>query len=150
MDEIVNEKLEQKHVHWAPETFENGIEKVKCEGIDEIVNEKLEQKHVHLAPEAFENGIEEVKCEGIDEVDSTKKEIKVEKDTTPSKVQNQVNLGNSKAKTQIGKPHTSEIRGLRSIKCSRDVTLSIQSQFICRLWKYDSFFCKCLDLRDIT
>ena len=31
-------------------------------------------------------------------------------------------------------------------KCSRDVTQPIQSQFICRLWKYNSFYCKSLDL----
>ena len=33
--------------------------------------------------------------------------------------------------------HTSQIRGLRSIKSSTDVTQSIQSQYICRIWKYD-------------
>ena len=71
----------------------------------EFINEKL-LKHAQPAPETFQNIIKEVKCEGIDEVESIKKEIKVENDTPPSKiVQNWVNLGNSNAKTQIGKPN---------------------------------------------
>ena len=71
----------------------------------EFINEKL-LKHAQPAPETFQNIIKEVKCEGIDEVESIKKEIKVENDTPPSKlVQNRVNLGNSNAKTQIGKPN---------------------------------------------
>ena len=71
----------------------------------EFINEKL-LKHAQPAPETFQNIIKEVKCEGIDEVESIKKEIKVENDTPPSKiVQNCVNLGNSNAKTQIGKPN---------------------------------------------
>ena len=71
----------------------------------EFINEKL-LKHAQPAPETFQNIIKEVKCEGIDEVESIKKEIKVENDTPPSKiVKNRVNLGNSNAKTQIGKPN---------------------------------------------
>ena len=71
----------------------------------EFIDEKL-LKHAQPAPETFQNIIKEVKCEGIDEVESIKKEIKVENDTPPSKkVQNRVNLGNSNAKTQIGKPN---------------------------------------------
>ena len=46
--------------------------------------------------------------------------------------------------------HTSEIRGLRSNKVSRHVTQLNQSQFICRLWKYDSFYCNCSGFRDVT
>ena len=69
----------------------------------EFINEKL-LKYAQPAPETFQNIIKEVKCEGIDEVESIKKEIKVDNDTPPSKiVQNRVNLGNSNAKTQIGK-----------------------------------------------
>ena len=39
--------------------------------------------------------------------------------------------------------HTSEIKGLRSEKVSRIATYLYKSQFICRLWKYDSFFYNC-------
>ena len=70
----------------------------------EFINEKL-LKHAHPAAETFQNIIKEVKCDGIDEVNSIKKEIKVENVTPPPSkvVQNRVNLGNSNAKTQIGK-----------------------------------------------
>ena len=44
IDKFVKEKLEQKHVHWAPETFENGIEQVECEGIDEVDSIKKDKK----------------------------------------------------------------------------------------------------------
>ena len=44
LDKFVREKLEQKHVHWAPETFGNGIEEVKCEGIDEVDSIKKDKK----------------------------------------------------------------------------------------------------------
>ena len=36
------------------------------------------------------------------------------------------------------------------MKSSTDLTWSVQTLFMCRLWKYDSFCCKCLDLGDVT
>ena len=46
--------------------------------------------------------------------------------------------------------NTSEIWSLRSIKVSIHVTEHKWSQFMCRLWKYDSFCCNYYGLRGLV